>query len=126
MRISFPPLATFTAVLCLALAIAWGLRPDWLLWLWDVEFSEASGLVARRNAMLFLAIGVMFYRLRHTPPSLTRSALVSGFIVGCLGLAVLGIGEWLNGHAGPGILLAVGTELALGLGFIQARNPAVS
>lgn len=44
----------------------------------------------------------------------------------CLGLAVLGIGEWLNGHAGPGILLAVGTELALGLGFIQARNPAVS
>ena len=55
-----------------------------------------------------------------------RSALVSGFIVGCLGLAGLGIGEWLNGHAGPGILLTVGTELALGLGFIQARNPAVS
>ncbi|QSB42428.1 hypothetical protein JTY93_13525 [Pseudomonas hygromyciniae] len=62
----------------------------------------------------------------HAPHPPTRSALVSGFTVGCLGLAVLGIGEWLNGHAGPGILLAVGTELLLGLGFIQARNPAVS
>lgn len=125
MRISFHALSTFTAVLCLALAIAWGVRPDLLLWLWGVEYTDASGLVARRNAMLFLAIGIMFYRLRHTAPSPTRSALVSGFIVGCLGLAALGIGEWLNGHTGPGILLAVGTELVLGLGFIQARKPTV-
>lgn len=43
----------------------------------------------------------------------------------CLGLAALGMGEWLKGHAGPGILLAVGTELVLGLGFIQARKPNV-
>ena len=125
MRLSFHSLATFTAVLCLALAIAWGVRPDLLLWLWGVQYTDASGLVARRNAMLFLAIGIMFYRLHHTAPSPTRSALVSGFIVGCLGLAALGMGEWLKGHAGPGILLAVGTELVLGLGFIQARKPNV-
>jgi len=36
-------------------------------------------------------------------------------------LAVPGFGEWLYGHAGPGILLAVGVELALGLGFFQTR-----
>ncbi len=74
MRISFHALSTFTAALCLALAIAWGVRPDLLLWLWGVEYTDASGLVARRNAMLFLAIGIMFYRLRHTAPSPTRSA----------------------------------------------------
>jgi hypothetical protein len=37
-------------------------------------------------------------------------------------LAVLGFAEWLNGHVGPGILLAVGFELALGLAFFQTRR----
>jgi hypothetical protein len=40
-------------------------------------------------------------------------------------LAALGFGEWLNGHAGPGILLAVLVEFALGLGFVQARRVTV-
>jgi hypothetical protein len=31
------------------------------------------------------------------------------------GLAALGLGEWLYCHAGPGILLAVVVEFALGL-----------
>jgi len=31
----------------------------------------------------------------------------------------LGFGEWLNGHAGPGILLAVLVEFALGLGLCK-------
>ncbi|MNG20408.1 hypothetical protein D3C84_1046590 [compost metagenome] len=46
-------------------------------------------------------------------------------MVGCWGLAALGFGEWLNGHTGPGILLAVGVELALGLAFFQARRVSV-
>lgn len=122
MQLRFYPLAHFTAWLCFALALAWGWRADLLLWLWSVEYSDATGLVARRNALLFLAIGIMFYRLRHAAPSPTRNAVTSGFIAGCLGLAVLGVVEWLNGRAGPGILLAVLTETALGLGFIQAQK----
>lgn len=73
MRISFHALSTFTAVLCLALAIAWGVRPDLLLWLWGVEYTDASGLVARRNAMLFLAIGIMFIACA-IPPRHPRAA----------------------------------------------------
>ncbi len=59
MPLRFHTLALFTAVLCFALALIWGLRPEWMLWLWSVEYSNATGLVARRNATLFLAIGVM-------------------------------------------------------------------
>lgn len=126
MSLSFRPLATFTAVLCLALALVWGLRPDLLLWMWSVEYSSATGLVCRRNAALFLAIGIMFYRARHAPPSDTRRALTTGFITGCLVLAVLGFSEWINGNAGPGILLAVATEAVLGLAFIQAHRSSVT
>ncbi len=126
MSLSFRPLATFTAVLCFALALVWGLRPDLLLWMWSVEYSSATGLVCRRNAALFLAIGIMFYRARHAPPSDTRRALTTGFITGCLVLAVLGFSEWINGNAGPGILLAVATEAVLGLAFIQAHRSSAT
>ncbi|MGF6108504.1 hypothetical protein [Pseudomonas frederiksbergensis] len=125
MQLSFRALSTFTAALCFVLALVWGLMPDQLLAVWSIEYSSAAGLVARRSAVLFAALGVMFYLVRNEAPSATRSALSNGFIVGCWGLAALGFGEWLNGHAGPGILLAVGVELALGLGFFQTRRVSV-
>lgn len=125
MQLSFRTLSTFTAALCFVLTLVWGLMPDQLLAIWSIEYSSAVGLVARRSAVLFAALGVMFYLVRNEAPSATRSALSTGFIVGCWGLAALGFGEWLNGHAGPGILLAVGVELALGLGFFQTRRVSV-
>lgn len=125
MQLSFRTLSTFTAALCLLLSLVWGLAPQWLLSFWDIEFSFATGLVARRTAVLFAALSVIFYLVRNRPPCATRNALSLGFVVGCWGLAVLGFGEWLNGNVGPGILLAVGLELALGLGFFQTRRVSV-
>lgn len=125
MQLRFYTLALFTSLLSFALALTWGLRPDWLLWLWSVESSSATDLVSRRNAALFLAIGIMFYRARHAAPSDARNAMTTGFISGCLTLAVLGVSDWLNGNAGPGILLAVATEAILGLAFIQVHRASV-
>lgn len=125
MQLSFRALSGITSSLCFLLALAWGFFPEVLLAIWSIEYSTAVGFVARRSAVLFGALGVMFFLVRNAPPSVARSALSNGFIVGCFGLAVLGFGEWLNGHAGPGILLAVLVELALGLGFVQARRVTV-
>ncbi|WP_137806131.1 hypothetical protein [Pseudomonas sp. G(2018)] len=125
MQFSFRTLSIFTAALCLLLASIWGVIPDWMLATWDIDYSLAAGLIARRMAVLFLALGVMFYLVRNEAPSATRNALSNGLMVGCWGLAILGFGEWLNGHVGPGILLAVGVELALGLAFFQTRRVSV-
>ncbi|MGX0890137.1 hypothetical protein AB7M22_002145 [Pseudomonas sp. ADAK2 TE3594] len=125
MQLSFRTLSTFTAALCFLLALVWGLMPQALLAIWSIEYSSGAGFVARRSAVLFAALGVMFYLVRQAPPSAARSALGSGFIVGCFGLAALGFGEWLYGHAGPGILLAILVEFALGLGFIQTQRVSV-
>jgi hypothetical protein len=122
MQLSFRGLSTFTAALCLLLTLAWGLAPERLLAFWDIESSITTGLLARRTAVFFGALSVMFYLLRNEPPCVARNALSTGFMIGCWGLAILGFGEWLNGHAGPGILLAVGIELALGLAFFQTRH----
>ncbi len=125
MQLSFRALSGITSSLCFLLALAWGFFPEVLLAIWSIEYSTAVGFVARRSAVLFAALGLMFFLVRNASPSVARSALSNGFIVGCFGLAVLGFGEWLNGHAGPGILLAVLVELALGLGFVQARRVTV-
>jgi hypothetical protein len=125
MQLSFRALSTFTSLLCFLLALVWGLMPDWLLSIWGLEYSLAVGVVARRSAMLFAALGVMFYLVRNESPSTTRHALSNGFMVGCWGLAALGFGEWLNGHAGPSILLAVVVELALGLAFLQTKRESM-
>jgi hypothetical protein len=122
MHVSFRRRSTFTALLCFALALAWGLAPRWLLAFCSVDFYASTGFVARRSAVLFLGLGVMFFSARSAPAGVARNALSSGFMVGCFGLALLGLGEWLNGNAGPGILLAVVVEAALGLGFLRAKG----
>ncbi|MGE8064291.1 hypothetical protein [Pseudomonas sp. NPDC089569] len=125
MQLSFRTLSIFTCALCALLAVVWGLLPDWLLATWDIEYSLAVGLMARRTATLFAALAVIFFLVRNEPASSTRRALSIGFMIGCWGLAILGFAEWLNGHAGPGILLAVGLELAMGLAFFQTQRVAV-
>ncbi|MGE8150010.1 hypothetical protein ACQKP5_02030 [Pseudomonas vancouverensis] len=125
MQLSFRALSIFTAMLCLLLSLVWGFAPQWMLLLWDNEYSLTAGLVARRTAVLFAAWSLLLFLVRNEGPSTIRQALSSSFVVACWGLAVLGFAEWLNGHAGPGILLAVGVELALGLAFFQTRRVSV-
>lgn len=64
MQLSFRTLSIITSLLCLVLALAWGFFPQLLLAIWSIEYSSAAGFVARRSAVLFAALGVMFYLVR--------------------------------------------------------------
>ena len=125
---NFRNLAILSSLVCFALAVTWILAPSILLAVWEVEFSYSAGLVGRRGAALFAGIGVMFFCARNAEPSSARSALISGFIVGCVALAALGTFELATGHAGLGILSAVLVEVVLALAFLyiartQERAP---
>ncbi len=122
MPLTFRRLALFCAFLCFALALIWGTCAERLLAFWDIPHSEAAALMGRRIAALLLGVGVMFFSVRGCPPSPARAALVRGFMVGCLALALLGLYDWLSGHAGPGILISVCAELGLGLAFVSVGN----
>lgn len=121
LNIAFKHLALASASTCFALALIWLCTPQFLLALWSVEFSDATGLVCRRAAALFAGIGVMLFTLRHAAPSPARAAVSTGMIVACSILALLGVIELSLGHAGPGILLAVAVEVTLAAGFYLAR-----
>ncbi|HEY3048403.1 MAG TPA: hypothetical protein VGJ72_13220 [Polaromonas sp.] len=119
MKISFRRVAILSAFIFFALALTWMLAPGVLLSSWGVDLSSQAGLVGRRGAALYAGIGVMFLHARNAAPSPARSALLRGAVVACLLLAVLGISELVNGHAGPGILVAVAIEVVLVMAFLH-------
>lgn len=119
MSLSFHTLATIAAVICFILVLVWLIAPQRLLTIWGVSYSSQVGLVSRRGAALFLAIGIMLFMARNAAPSPTRTALSTGFSIGCLGLASLGIMELVTKRARMGILSAVLVEVALGIAFIM-------
>ena len=119
MNISFRRVAILSALIFFALALTWMLAPGVLLSSWGVDLTSQAGLVGRRGAPLYAGIGVMFLSARNAEPSPARSALLSGAVVTCLLLAVLGTSELVNGHAGPGILVAVAIEIVLAMAFLH-------
>ncbi|MDR7377237.1 peptidoglycan/LPS O-acetylase OafA/YrhL [Rhodoferax ferrireducens] len=122
MNTSFRNAAILAACIFLALALTWMFAPGVLLSRWGVDLSDSTGLMGRRAAALYAGIGVMFLQARNAAPSPARSALLSGAIVACLLLAALGTVELINGHAGPGILVAVAIEIVLVMAFLYAAR----
>jgi hypothetical protein len=120
----FQSLSVATALLCALLGLAWLADARWLLDLWSVSHGNDGTvqLVGRRNGALFIALAVMFAQARHAPPSPVRRALAAGMFCGSALLACLGLFEWEQGHAGPGILLAVAVECGLAWAWAHART----
>ncbi|KPX23591.1 Uncharacterized protein ALO71_02936 [Pseudomonas amygdali pv. dendropanacis] len=115
---AFRYLATLSALLFFALAAIWLLSPATLLANWGVAFEgEPTGIVGRRSAPLYAAIGLMLFWVRNAPHSEGRTAVAAGFTVACLLLAVLGCVEWATGRLNEGILPAIMLEVGLALAF---------
>jgi hypothetical protein len=119
---TFRGAAIAASSLCLALAALWMGAPQFILWVWQIDGSQATLVMARRGAALFLGLAVMLWLARDAESSPTRSALAIGFSVCCAALAALGIYDFMAGHAGLGIWMAVVVESALALTFAAVRH----
>jgi len=122
------PTFRFTALaagaVCLSLALVWIVWPHFLPWLWALETSTASEVLARRNGALFLGVGLLLVMVKDTRDAVTIRAVGSGMAVGCSVLALLGIAESVAGHVGVLIWLAVGVELLLATMFVLVLRHA--
>lgn len=99
-------LVALTSVLALLLLLV----PASVMTLFAIDSGDAAAFLGRRAGVLFASQGVMWFLARNAPPSAARQALLIGVTIMMGGLACLGIGEFLRGFAGPGILLAAATE----------------
>ena len=99
--------------------------PEWLLATWDIEYSLTAGLMARRIAVLFAALGVIFYLVRNEGAFRSYASAepwLYGRLLGTGGTGFRRMAQWpcRSGHIAGGRV-----ELALGLAFFQTRRVSV-
>jgi hypothetical protein len=116
--LSFYRLSVLSSALFVLLAIILMFAPVQMLASWGVELTNSVGLAVRRIAALYAGIAVMFFIARNAEHSTTRTAIITGAIISCLILAILGVYELSVGNASSGILSAVFIEVVLSLLFI--------
>jgi hypothetical protein len=119
MHLSFHLLAMIAAGIFGLLAAIWLFSPSLFLSAWNVEKPNSASLVGRRAGALYSGIAAMLIMARNAEPSAALHALIHGFIVSCLMLAMLGLFEFIKGNANKGILGAVLIEVVLSVLFLQ-------
>ena len=103
------------AAITLALFVVLLTHPPLVFWLFGIDGGRSAEMLTRRAAVL--GVCVTLWMARDAVPSPARRAIAIGTAVTMLGLAVLGTVEVVRGAAGPGIWVAIGTEIGLGLAF---------
>jgi len=100
------------------------LLPELIYWLFQLDQTPSSDVLAKRAAMLFVGFTVLLYTTRNTDNREVQYAVSVSVFTAMAGLALLGIYELIQGAVGLGIFVAVFAEIticALYLTFIRAR-----
>jgi hypothetical protein len=116
---SFRTVAIVASSICLLLASGWLLAPQLILRVWQIAGPEPALVMARRGGALFLGLAATLFLARNAENSSARRAISTGLCLACATLAMLGIGEWIAGHAGIGIGLAAFVEILLSASFAR-------
>jgi hypothetical protein len=104
-------------MICLTLAACLLVVPGLIHWLFGIEAVSESLLMARRAGFLFVGLSGLYWSVRELSASSMRNGVAKGSILMLMGLALLGLWELGFGIAGPGILLAISTEVVLAVLF---------
>ncbi|MCB1384063.1 MAG: hypothetical protein KDJ73_14280 [Notoacmeibacter sp.] len=120
----FPTLARLTGTVCAALTLALFAAPGLLLTIFGIEAGAEATFVARRTAMLFSGYAVLAFSLATVTDIGARRAFAMAIMVSMTGLALLGLAEFIRGFAGPGIFVAVVTEVFFAVTYgLYLRRP---
>ncbi len=115
----FEKISTATAFVASALCVILLVAPEFIHFLFSVEGNGAAYFFGRRAGLLFLGLAVLCWVGRKAVHSPSRQAICLGLAVSMIALALLGMGEYLRGYAGPGIGLAIVTETIIGASFLK-------
>lgn len=111
--VNYKTTSIYTALIAFTLFTILIFLPEMLFWIFGVEQSNSAFFVGRRMAMLFLGLAILLWVGRNAAHSESRQAISLSIAVSMCGLAGLGAFELSQGHAGPGILLAIFTEFVI-------------
>lgn len=116
----FKAMCLISTVVAACLFLVLCVAPGLIYWIFDVTPHETANFLGRRAAMLFAGMAVLGF-LGATARSIEARMIVGlSIAVAMFGLGLLGLYEFARGFAGVGILLAVGVEFAICVGFLAA------
>lgn len=119
--LTFRQVSILAAVVTFGLMAALLLVPGVLFWLFQIENNVSVEVFARRASMLFLFASAITYMFRDLAPGRHQRDIAIAVSMMMGGLAIVGFVEFLLGRVGPGIFLAIVTEI----GFIALFSPYV-
>ena len=118
---AFRQLSMLAAVITFGLMAVLMLVPGVLFWLFQIESNASVEVFARRASMLFLFASAITFLFRDLAPGRHQRDIAIAVSMMMGGLAIVGFVEFLLGRVGPGIFLAIATEI----GFIALFVPYV-
>jgi hypothetical protein len=83
-----------------------------------LQASETSTVLARRTAMFMLGMAVLMFGARNIPNSKERQIICLATGSTLLGLACMGIYEFMRGTVNNSIFIAIGIETLLWVSFL--------
>ena len=118
---AFRQLSMLAAVITFGLMAVLMLVPGVLFWLFQIESNASVEVFARRASMLFLFASAITFLFRDLAPGQHQRDIAIAVSMMMGGLAIVGFVEFLLDRVGPGIFLAIATEI----GFIALFAPYV-
>lgn len=115
----FRTLNPMAAIVLFALGTALSFLPGMLYALFGLELNPLGGFVSRRTALFMFGLGVLLVLTAQTRDHATIRAVSVAMVITMGGLAILGLGEFLRGYAGPGIFVAILTETVFAIGYAR-------
>lgn len=115
----FKNLSVILSILGFSLFVSHLLMPELVFSLFEIPENESAFFNARRTSILYLGVCVLSFLGRNAMHSQLRQSFCVGVSIIMFGLAILGIYEYLAGFAGLGIMIAVITEVVIGVGFMK-------
>lgn len=116
---SFRLVASIVGVLFLVLSAVLILIPEVIYWLFEQDGNRLGDFLAKRAGVLFIGFSVFCLASRNTV-----SPEVVGIVALSIGTAMsamagLGFYEFINGNAGPGIMIAIVVEVIIAALFLR-------
>ncbi len=116
---TFRTTSSLAAFVCAALSAVLLVVPSLIFWLFQLDANIATEVFARRASVLFLGLSLMIFGLRDLPNGPAQKSVARAIALMMAALAVLGAVEFVLGRVGPGIVLAILTELAFVALFVR-------
>ncbi|WP_394173404.1 hypothetical protein [Thalassotalea litorea] len=116
---SFSLVVSITAIAAFLLGIGWLFFSPLLMRRWGMTVHEEAIVVGRRLGTVYLGMAIILFLAREVPVSELRLAITAGLLFAMVVLAIIGFREYQAKRVNASILISVGLEIFLAIGYSQ-------